>query len=163
MNAYQNVDNYWIKVKGLGDCQSNEVFQTAILNYEGIDVDVPNSLVEYSLIEENVKSLNNLNNYPSKDLIMIQDLQSRRSCNQPNEYYERIQQVPDKIFYFGMDLKAISNPEFNNPLFNPLFASPANQQFYTPQLNNLSFPMPPFTMLSQFEQIPKVYSLKSIN
>jgi hypothetical protein len=37
INANKRSGNYWIKAKGLGDCDFNEVFQTAILNYEGVD------------------------------------------------------------------------------------------------------------------------------
>jgi hypothetical protein len=38
LNANQNMKNYWITVRGKGFCMFKRVFQTAVLNYEGVDV-----------------------------------------------------------------------------------------------------------------------------
>lgn len=39
INANKPIGNYWIKAKGIGDCEFNEVFQTAVLNYNTVPVD----------------------------------------------------------------------------------------------------------------------------
>ena len=57
-----------------------------------------------------------------------------------------------------MDLKTIDNPEYNNPMFNPINAMPGEKQFYTPQFNKISFSMPPYNLLSQYDQVPEVYN-----
>ena len=71
-------------------------------------------------------------------------------------FYEKIKETPDKQFYFGMEFKKINNPEFNDPLLYPIKLMPLNKQYYTPQLNNISFQMPDVPLLSQFESVPKV-------
>ncbi len=45
MNANQNMDKYWIKVRGLAACIRNKVYETAILKYED-NVDNVNTLWE---------------------------------------------------------------------------------------------------------------------
>ena len=39
INANKPLNNYWIKTKGIGDCEYNKVFQTAILNYDTVPKD----------------------------------------------------------------------------------------------------------------------------
>ena len=41
MNANQKVGNYWIRVKGLGNCRYMNVSELAILNYNGQDLPSP--------------------------------------------------------------------------------------------------------------------------
>ena len=55
-----------------------------------------------------------------------------------------------------MEFKKINNPEFNDPLLYPIKLMPYNEQFYTPQLNRISFHMPDVPMVSQFSEIPLV-------
>ena len=52
MNADQEVDNYWFRVKGLGNCGYLNVSETAILNYEGQDL--PSPLARDELNYENL-------------------------------------------------------------------------------------------------------------
>jgi len=54
-----------------------------------------------------------------------------------------------------MEFKKKNNPEFNNPSLYPIKLMPINQQFYTPQINKISFEMPDVPLLSQFEDVPK--------
>lgn len=54
LNASKKEGNYWIKAKGLGDCDIEKVFQTAILNYDGVDEeDKPfgDEILDYDSIE----------------------------------------------------------------------------------------------------------------
>ena len=47
LHADQEPDNYWIKVKGLADCELNEIFQTAILRYDASDTSLPAIKIDY--------------------------------------------------------------------------------------------------------------------
>ena len=55
-----------------------------------------------------------------------------------------------------MEFKKINNPEFNDPLLYPIKLMPFNEQYYTPQINEISFEMPEVPLLSQFNNVPKV-------
>ena len=35
LNTNEGEDEYWIKVRGEGECQSKKIYQRAILSYEG--------------------------------------------------------------------------------------------------------------------------------
>ena len=44
----EKIDNYWIRFKGLLDCKFKEAYQTAILHYDGADIDKePDGIVTY--------------------------------------------------------------------------------------------------------------------
>ncbi len=76
LSANQHPGNYWIKVKGLGDCEMHEVFETAILNYKRVVVKSPKSSVDYSSIPNEGLSINNIDEYPDENAKMVQDLRS---------------------------------------------------------------------------------------
>ena len=46
--ATQPVDTYWIRFHGLMDCNVNEVFQAAILHYEGAPDAEPTRVLTYN-------------------------------------------------------------------------------------------------------------------
>jgi L-ascorbate oxidase len=43
----QAISSYWIRLHGLMDCKNNEVFQAAILQYEGATDDEPSEELTY--------------------------------------------------------------------------------------------------------------------
>jgi L-ascorbate oxidase len=48
LNASQNSNkNYWIKVKGHADCEESEMFQTAILKYNNLLNNLPETTINY--------------------------------------------------------------------------------------------------------------------
>ena len=49
INANNNISNYWIKIKGLADCDHNfnSAHTLAILHYRGAEQRTPNSIVKY--------------------------------------------------------------------------------------------------------------------
>ena len=51
LSANNTQDNYWIKIKGFGDCADNRVFETAILNYASSTVKEPLDHMDYANIE----------------------------------------------------------------------------------------------------------------
>ena len=47
LNATQEISNYWIRLHGLMDCNVDEVFQAAILQYDGAPDDEPDDILTY--------------------------------------------------------------------------------------------------------------------
>lgn len=47
VNANQEIETYWIKVKGYADCIASKKFQTAILRYDEASYDIPDYEVTY--------------------------------------------------------------------------------------------------------------------
>lgn len=65
-------------------------------------------------------------------------------------------QKVDKKFYLGLSFEAVSNPEFNSEMLYPVeFVKPINK-FYMPQINRISFAMPPAPIYYQFNETPAV-------
>ncbi len=91
----------------------------------------------------------------SDNFIQINDLESLLEP-EDEDFYNLIKREPNKQFYFGMEFKKINNPEFNDPSLYPIKLIPFNEQYYTPQINEISFEMPEVPLLSQFNEIPKV-------
>ncbi len=91
-----------------------------------------------------------------ENYVQVNQLQSIVE-NEKINFFERIKQKPDKKFYFGMEFKKINNPEFNNPSLYPIKLMPVLKQFYTPQINKISFDMPDVPLLSQFRDVPRVF------
>lgn len=55
LNAYQEIDTYWIKVKGNADCEDDQVFQTAILKYKTATSEMPENETNYENAGPNQK------------------------------------------------------------------------------------------------------------
>jgi hypothetical protein len=53
LNANQEVGNYWLRVKGLGNCKFLNVSEIAVLNYDGQDL--PSPLARDELDYHNLK------------------------------------------------------------------------------------------------------------
>jgi hypothetical protein len=53
LNANQEVNNYWFRVKGLGNCNYLNVSERAVLNYDGQDL--PSPLAKDELDYKNLK------------------------------------------------------------------------------------------------------------
>ena len=62
INANQEIKNYWFRAKGFADCGNHKVFQTAILNYKGIDkYELPDGpLLNYDTMSREGKVRSNL-------------------------------------------------------------------------------------------------------
>ena len=80
--------------------------------------------------------------------VQFQDLKG-----QMNEgFYKRIQQKPNKKFYFELGFNSETNDNFNNP-DSPL---PSDNIIFTPQINNITMEMPNVPLLSQWNEIKNV-------
>ena len=72
------------------------------------------------------------------------------------KFSKRIQENPDKKFFFGMQYKFINNPEYHQPDYYPIETQPFDLRFYTTQFNSISMIMPASPALSQWDDLPKV-------
>lgn len=55
VNANQSISSYWIRFSGMMDWNSQRVFQTAILHYEGAPDAEPDEVVTYETSNRNGK------------------------------------------------------------------------------------------------------------
>ncbi len=91
-------------------------------------------------------------NYLNQKQLTINDLQGKMS----DDFYRRIQNKPNKQFYFELEYKNLNNPSFNDANYYPIFTAHLDSQLYTPQINNISMHMPEIPLLSQWEDLDKV-------
>jgi hypothetical protein len=47
ITANKAIENYWIRVKGMADCEETSIYQTAVLRYEGSPDSMPEAEVNY--------------------------------------------------------------------------------------------------------------------
>lgn len=55
LNANQDISSYWIRLHGLMDCWFNQVFQGAILRYDGAPEEEPEGSLTYENTKRNAK------------------------------------------------------------------------------------------------------------
>ncbi|XP_055883560.1 uncharacterized protein LOC129925978 [Biomphalaria glabrata] len=143
----ENLRNYWIRVKGLADCNVKSANQTAILKYEG----APDDLPPESPLEPapGGKLLNLWNAKRSQNKADITQMSSVEADD------DILTSKPNKTFYLAMDFYKIDNPRFNNPTYYPLSSVLKSQMLYTPQINHISTLLPPVPPLSQYDDVSK--------
>ncbi|XP_070173598.1 uncharacterized protein [Littorina saxatilis] len=153
LTADQPVNNYWIKVRGLADC--DEKFKhaktNAILRYQGAPLEQPTQPPHGPPIRNHGASemtLNPFNHRGNKHLLPVTKLTSLA----PNDV-TLTQEVPDKRFYIGMDFYYVDNPRFHNPRFYPTAGSKILQD--SPQMNHISLLLPSSPPLSQPGDVPQ--------
>ncbi|XP_012268620.2 laccase-4-like [Athalia rosae] len=140
LSADQEIDNYWIRYRGLGDCVSStrDVSSEAILRYHGVNSTAdPEGPIEYQDANRAGVVLNpvevaNASYAENSTLILLTDL-NRTTSNQPD-----VSGTPDHIIY--MQYSYNNYYDFHSP--GPF-----------PQINYVSFEFPPIPLLTQSEQI----------
>ncbi|KAL1465394.1 hypothetical protein WDU94_004972 [Cyamophila willieti] len=157
LNATHPIDNYWIKMRGLMDCDERftSAFQVAVLKYEGATDEDPPGEIDYDATRTSGTVLNPLNT-PSKQTKST--LISELSAIDAPVHDIRLKEQPDLKYFISYDFYGIDNPHFhlsNMYGFHEVKNSRDNhtQQVRTPQLNHLSFRFPTFPLLSQRDQI----------
>ena len=80
--------------------------------------------------------------------VLFQELKGRMN----ESFYKRIQEKPNKKFYFELGF----NPEINDFFNDPNFVLPSDFQIFTPQINNITMLMPNVPLLSQWNEINSV-------
>lgn len=80
LKANAEPDAYWIKVKGLGDCEINQIFQTAILRYETSSNMQPKTKITYDSAGPNIPGKVNKQNYYNYFLLFLNVLKFFLRC-----------------------------------------------------------------------------------
>ncbi|XP_071552768.1 LOW QUALITY PROTEIN: uncharacterized protein [Panulirus ornatus] len=145
LEADQPVDNYWMRVNGLIDCEQNQCVQGAVLRYDGAPETEPASPLVYDPTYPPGVVVNPLNSGGGvpEELTMI-DLDA---LDDPNSSVLAPQ--VDKQFYLGFDFKQVNNTLFYNPDLYPYNGVSEEWRINTPQLNDVTFVFPDAPPLSQ--------------
>ncbi|XP_006611755.1 laccase-1-like [Apis dorsata] len=149
VEANQNVDNFWIRFRGLMDCDERftKAYQVAILRYEGATNKDPNELVgykyksNYSIDGQRINALNEgteTNNSISIPLLKAMDKNDKSNIAHP-----------DYQFYVSYDFYKKDNPHFHRGKLYGFNQVKNTKRVLTPQLNHISMKLPPMPLLSQ--------------
>ncbi|XP_033096053.1 laccase-1-like [Anneissia japonica] len=129
LNANQTIDNYWVRVKGLADC--NSVQELAILQYEGAVYENPH-LSETTDREGTI--LNPFNTPATDENIAIVELNAIEDIEEPEDQ-ALLQQEPDHKFYIAMDFNKVNNYHFHHPEYYPIEEIDRSHHLYSKQRN----------------------------
>ncbi|CAG9818287.1 unnamed protein product [Phaedon cochleariae] len=155
MNADQDRALYWIRFKGLMDCDERftKAFQTAVLEYDGLNTteeDYPEGNVDYDNAHNDGLQVNSLNRgmESNKSFISMPHLESLQGWD------DSLAEKPDFQYYIAYDFYKLDNDEFHRrPLYGFFNFTNVNMQLLTPQFNHISMEMPSFPLLSQRNEI----------
>ncbi|CAL7934818.1 unnamed protein product [Xylocopa violacea] len=147
----QNPDNYWIRFRGLMDCDERftKAYQVAVLRYEGATEEDPDGVVAYDRrepstnesIKQRVNALNEgteTNGSISMPLLRAMDANDKSNTVQP-----------DYQFYVSYDFYKKDNPHFHRANLYGFNEVEAAKRVLLPQLNHISMKLPPVPLLSQ--------------
>ncbi|KAH9505403.1 hypothetical protein Btru_057180 [Bulinus truncatus] len=149
LTANQTVGNYLMRVRGMLDCDARfkDANQTAILHYEGADVNYTDFHATPSSYNTTFNPVNSAGNATA---IPVSELRSALDDD------ITLTRKPDQTIVVGMDFKAIDNPRFHHPLYySTRDFRIGNRQLQTPQMNDISNMMPPAPPLSQYQDLPQ--------
>ena len=154
--ASQTIDNYWIRVKGMADCEETLIFQTAILNYETASNGIPNSEVNY----ENADPINpdglifnpfnqEINTGNKDKYLGVDDVRSNQLDSFSQSYTENVTQSKvDKQFFLALDMNVVKNPQvYDDTTWDNLEND--IEPWTSPQINNITFHMPYVPLIFQ--------------
>lgn len=139
INANQEVGNYFIRARGLMDCDERftSSFQMAVLHYHGAPEENPRGeKPSYNLSREGL-TLNALNEpYGQKESLTVAEMKSVEK--RPNNI---LKVDPDFKFFLSYDFYAKDNPLFHAAnLYG--FNQATFGKVYTPQINHITMKMP---------------------
>nr|XP_012152944.1 PREDICTED: laccase-1-like isoform X2 [Megachile rotundata]XP_012152945.1 PREDICTED: laccase-1-like isoform X2 [Megachile rotundata] len=149
----QNVDNYWIRFRGLMDCDERftKAYQVAILRYEGADEQDPAGVVAYEYSTNDSSDLprvNALNEGTEKnESLSIPLLRAMDENDQSNV------RPPDYQFYVSYDFYKKDNPHFHREKLYGFHQAKSNARVLTPQLNHISMKLPSVPLLPQRDSL----------
>nr|XP_022908342.1 laccase-4-like [Onthophagus taurus]XP_022908343.1 laccase-4-like [Onthophagus taurus] len=146
LNANQTEGLYWIKFRGLMDCDERftSAYQVAVLQYSNSSsVDFPEGDVDYQKTLRKGLQLNSLNKgLETADIISIPQL---KSLNEPDL---SLKPIPDFQYFVSYDFYKIDNPHFHkNGLYGFNEVTNNLNKVLTPQLNHITMKMPSTPLL----------------
>lgn len=144
IEAAQPVDNYWIRVNGMMDCQTRQSYQGAILRYKGAPEVEPSATLEYNPDYPPGIVLNPFNSIGGENELTMMDLSSL-------EPYTLEEEVVKK-FYLAFDYEAVNNSFVYNKDYYPYNQVAKKWKWGSPQINGISFAYPNSPPMSQPEE-----------
>ncbi|XP_055302470.1 uncharacterized protein LOC129568512 isoform X2 [Sitodiplosis mosellana] len=145
VNTNQPIGNYWVRIKGLMDCDERfmKAYQGAILRYTGADIMIPQEKLTYDHKRIGFQ-MNSLNRGPNQvDSVAIVEA----TALEPDTP-ELLTEHTDYKFYVHYDFYDKNFPQFNHPSLYSIQSVPnRNNKFFGPQLNEISFRMPSTPLL----------------
>uniref|UniRef100_A0A2C9KAB9 Uncharacterized protein n=1 Tax=Biomphalaria glabrata TaxID=6526 RepID=A0A2C9KAB9_BIOGL len=154
LQAKENVTEvFWIRFKGHGRCLATDVFQAAVLKYEGAQLDTPQEEATFNnTIELKAKRVLNMRGGPTQKSYDIVEMNALPD-NQNNDV---LTAKPDKQFYISIGASEIVDARFDPPHAPSLSRKiEADVRPFNHQLNYISSRFPPSPPLFQFDSIPK--------
>lgn len=139
IDCHQPIGNYWIRVKGLLDCDERffSAHQGAVLHYVGAKNDIPNLNLVYEYQRDGIQ-MNSLNKGPGHiDSVAIVEA----TALEPDTS-ELLEEHTEYKFFIYYDFNDINFPQFNNPNLYSISNVSNQEKFYGPQLNHISMEMP---------------------
>jgi hypothetical protein len=116
INANQNIDNYWIRVKGAADCSETSIFQTAILKYEKSPPGLPKTEVNYENagpVTPNKLIFNpfnqEINEANKNEFLGVDDVRSSEDDYFSSSLTRKLSGMVNKKFYFSFDMNLVKN------------------------------------------------------
>ncbi|XP_030755871.1 laccase-2-like [Sitophilus oryzae] len=175
INADQEKKLYWIRFRGLMDCDERftKAHQVAVLEYEGYDdrgndsttanselnyveffngERLPGGNPDYDNSARSGKQINSLNKGTESNNtkhVSMPELSSLDSWD------SRLKVDPDVQIYLAYDFYTIDNKYFHREGYEFNNVTSSLNQLLTPQINHISMEIPSFSLLSQREEIPK--------
>lgn len=138
VNANQKVDNYFIRARGLMDCDERftSSFQMAVLHYQGAKNEDPIGIPSYNLTRKGL-TLNALNRpFGQIDSKTVAEVNSTE-----NVQNKIMKPQPDMKFYLSYDFYAKDNPLFHDGNLYGFNKVPFGR-IYTPQINHITMKFP---------------------
>ncbi|XP_039275445.1 laccase isoform X2 [Nilaparvata lugens] len=156
LNANASVGNYWIRFKGLMDCDERftKAHQAAILRYQGAPDEEPGSKLSYHGPVKPHPKVNAMNvKMGEHGTVSIPELTAVNTMitEDPN-----LKPVADHQFYIAYDFYPVDTPHYHKPHFYGFYdVQNKKERVYTPQFNRVSMHMPSEPLLSQRDDINK--------
>ncbi|XP_056642031.1 uncharacterized protein LOC130448620 [Diorhabda sublineata] len=156
LNADQPKNVYWIRFKGLMDCDERftKAFQVAVLEYEnnGLAADAtPLEEVTYENAHVDGLQINPLNigTEGNDSYVVLPQLESVVPWD------ETLKEIPDFQYHIAYDFYKLDNIEFHRPPYYGFYTvNSTEQRVLTPQFNHISMTMPSIPLLPQRDQLP---------
>ncbi|KAJ8954969.1 hypothetical protein NQ318_000400 [Aromia moschata] len=156
LNADQDKGLYWIRFRGLMDCDERfkMAHQVAVLQYEGVDAtidDYPEDIPDYDTSHREGTQVNSLNRGTESNQTMYISMPELQSLQ---KWDSALKIQPDLQYYVAYDFYTLDNPHFHkSPYYGFFNITDVNSRLLTPQFNHISMKMPRFPLLPQRDQI----------
>lgn len=149
LDADADVDNYWIKVRGLMECSS--LFTGAILRYNGSEDGEPSTPLNLRSSFRSGTILNAIGipDNGNVDFVNIIELNS----SYPDD--PSLTSPPDVRYYLPFKLYRNIDPSYYNPVYYPWDSFPPRYQRRLPMIERIAFTYPPSPLLSQYDDVPQ--------